>query len=654
MRRAAVAVRVPCLVALLAAPACEAPERPEGVLESSTAVGADDPTRVAPDATTTPARGAANPLAVVTVFTDFRCRHCPRAIRHAERLSEAFGDDLQVQFRHYPLAAEGTGTLAARAAAAAHRQEAFARMRDRLFATADAWGDLPQADLEAHLADLAEGLHLDRRRFLQDLRDPAVAGKVRRDSARASLLGAPGTPTFYVGSRRVGPRGGVVALIRRTREALREGRSLLREGAPRDQVAYRAAAADREGHPRAADWLVADRPPVGSGGPGSSTSSSAGVERWDVTVRPDDPRRGGARARVTLVVFEDLESPFARGLDDALKQVEQRFGDRVRVIFKALPLPHHPRARPAALALECARRQGRFLDLRAALLRDDADLGDEALVAEAGDLGLDVARFERCLGSDAAARRIVEDRLLAERVAARGAPITYVQGVKVPGAPSADDLATVVETELERAEDLAPAGADAGAIYEAALEGARTRSPLRPLGRQPELTGSERRGPADADVRGVIFADVARSTDRVVAERLADLADAPRRTSLALHLRPLAPEGDARAEAVARALLCAGRLGRLWSFHDALVDQGDPTEARLGPAARRAALDDGRFARCLEDPEVGDAVRATRREARALGIHRSPALVLGDRLYDGTLGWDRHALRRLIGIAAAE
>src|SRR3989440_4432003 len=92
-----------------------------------------------------------------------------------------------------------------------------------------------------------------------------------------------------------------------------------------------------------------------------------GVE--DVTVDPskaimakidlkDQPVKGPADAKVTIVEYSDFQCPFcSRGYATMENEVLKQYGDKVRFYYKSYPLPFHPWAKPGAIAAECAKQQ---------------------------------------------------------------------------------------------------------------------------------------------------------------------------------------------------------------------------------------------------------------------------------------------------------
>ena len=79
-------------------------------------------------------------------------------------------------------------------------------------------------------------------------------------------------------------------------------------------------------------------------------------------------------------------------------------------MFRQLPLESiHPQAEKAAEASECAAEQVKFWEMADQLYAHQGDLSEPALVAYAGTLGLDKARFKQCLASGATSDRVRRD-----------------------------------------------------------------------------------------------------------------------------------------------------------------------------------------------------------------------------------------------------
>jgi protein-disulfide isomerase len=166
------------------------------------------------------------------------------------------------------------------------------------------------------------------------------------------------------------------------------------------------------------------------------------------SVRPDDPVKGAAAAPVTVVVFSDFQCPFCARLEPTLKQVEQAYGDKVRIAWKHKPLSFHPNAMPAAEAAEAAREQGKFWQMHDKMFGAQQQLSAAAYERWAQELGLDMPRFKAALSSGKHRARIQEDDALASRLGIEGTPTMVVNGEQVVGAVPFENLKAVIDRQL--------------------------------------------------------------------------------------------------------------------------------------------------------------------------------------------------------------
>src|SRR5204862_1044705 len=108
----------------------------------------------------------------------------------------------------------------------------------------------------------------------------------------------------------------------------------------------------------------------------------------------DAPVRGPASAPVTIAEFSDFQCPFCSKVGPTIKQVEAVYKDKVRVVWKHMPLTSiHPNAMGAAVAAEAARNQGKFWEFHDKLFANQSKLAANDLKQCAKELGLDMARF---------------------------------------------------------------------------------------------------------------------------------------------------------------------------------------------------------------------------------------------------------------------
>jgi len=141
------------------------------------------------------------------------------------------------------------------------------------------------------------------------------------------------------------------------------------------------------------------------------------------------PVVGNASAKVGLVVFSDFECPFcARFATDVIPVLKSEYvgPGNVRLYFRHLPLPIHRFAKPAAVAAECAARQGRFWELHDWLFADRANLGGNSINSRIVELGLDGTMFSDCLSDGTGDARISLDMGAATALRIRSTPTVFI------------------------------------------------------------------------------------------------------------------------------------------------------------------------------------------------------------------------------------
>jgi CRP-like cAMP-binding protein len=158
-----------------------------------------------------------------------------------------------------------------------------------------------------------------------------------------------------------------------------------------------------------------------------------------------DHLRGPVDAPLTLVEYGDFECPFCGRATGTVEELRERFGDRLRYVFRHVPLVDvHPHARLAAEAAEAAGVQGRFWEMHDRLFAGQDRLTAADLLEHAAAVGLDVPRFARDLGSSRFARRVEEDVESAEASGVTGTPTFFVNGRRHTGPFDTDSLAAAL------------------------------------------------------------------------------------------------------------------------------------------------------------------------------------------------------------------
>jgi len=175
------------------------------------------------------------------------------------------------------------------------------------------------------------------------------------------------------------------------------------------------------------------------------------VARVEVSI-DGAPVRGAGNAPVTIVEFSDFHCPFCKRVLPTLKDLEAKYGDKVKLVFRDFPIEQlHPGARKAHEAARCASEQGKFWAYHDVLFDKAPQTSANDLKADAREVGLDLAKFDQCVASGKHKELVQKDIDEGTRLGVNGTPAFFINGVALSGAQPLDTFMSVVERELARA-----------------------------------------------------------------------------------------------------------------------------------------------------------------------------------------------------------
>lgn len=141
------------------------------------------------------------------------------------------------------------------------------------------------------------------------------------------------------------------------------------------------------------------------------------------------PTQGAENPVVTIVEWADYECPFCAVAAPLLKQLVERYPDKVKLVFKHYPLSAHEHAEKAARAAVAAHQQGKFWSLSQAMFQAQKEgLDEQNLLKLAREAGLSLKEFESALGSETVADVVARDRKQADELGLQGTPMIYING----------------------------------------------------------------------------------------------------------------------------------------------------------------------------------------------------------------------------------
>jgi protein-disulfide isomerase len=324
----------------------------------------------------------------VVLFSDFQCPFCAQLAPAFSELQAkgVEGVEVTVRFKHFPLNIHPEARLAHLAALAAGEQGKFWEMHDLLFAN-------PHAISRDDLMRYAARLRLDLDRFKKDIDGARLKKLIEADIAEGQRLRVQGTPIFFVNGKEYSGSRSFDQLKHLIQGDLRRARA-----------------------------------------------------RAEV---PDDLLSQGPRdAAVIIELFADLQSPVSRQAIEVLDRLTRIYPGKVRIQFRNFPLAFHPQSPLAHEAAMAAASLGHFWELARYILGHQDSLREQDLVAQAGRIGLDQAKFAELLAQHRYAARVEADLDAGEKRGIRGSPVIFVNANRIDGVPAMEKLVEYVESEL--------------------------------------------------------------------------------------------------------------------------------------------------------------------------------------------------------------
>jgi protein-disulfide isomerase len=368
-----------------------------------------------------PVRGSATALVTIVEFADFQCPYCAKVDPTLKQIAAAYQGDVRFVWKNEPLPFHANAEPAAELALEARAEKGdagFWDAHDKLYASQPS---LEAADLEK----VAAAMKLDVAKVKAAIKTHKYKAEIEADSDLGDDLQANGTPHFFInGKRLVGaqPFEAFKAIID---PELANAKALLAQGAPRAGL-YDAIIKDGKGPPAA--------------------------EKKTVAANAQAPMRGKSTAKVTIVEFADFQCPFCRRVeDDAVAQVKKNYGDKVKFVWRDLPLSFHPNAEPAAeAAREALAEKGQtgFWKMHDLLFANQNNLDRASLDGYAKQLGLDMTKFAAAIDNHTHKADIDLDSKAASDAKISGTPAFVINGYFINGAQPYSKFRKLIDRAL--------------------------------------------------------------------------------------------------------------------------------------------------------------------------------------------------------------
>ena len=621
------------------------------ITADSTEVGGawSDEDAAIPISSKDPMWGKRDAPVTIVQFSDFQCPFCSRVEPTIDQVKQTYGPDkVRIVWKNAPLPFHPNAKPAAEAAVGVFTlagNDAFWKFHDTAFKNQSA---LSPASYEQWAQ--AAGVK-DMAAFKAGIDSHKWADKVDKDNAVGKQAGVNGTPAAFVNGVLLSgaqPFDKFKAVID---QELSKAQAKIASGTPKNKVyvamsqdnkknAPAAAAAPDKGEEKKEDTTTVFKVPAGN-----------------------SPVLGNPYALVTIVEFSDFQCPYCKRVEPTLKTLRDKYGDKIRLIWKNEPLPFHPRAEPAAeVAMEGLAEKGNkgFWDLHDRLFDSQPKIDDPDLDKVATDAGLSLDKVHDAMKNHKWKSLIDADNDLADDMQASGTPHFFVNGRRLVGAQPPEKFSAIIDEEIPKAQALLAKGVAPSALYDTLIKDGKGAPEVEKKNVALSATAPAR-GNMNAKVTIQEFSDFqcpyCKRAEDPVNQVMKDYGDKIKFVWRNLPL-PMHQDAPLAAQAAMEAYKQKGNDG-FWKMHDLLYANQPSQQAQdglkreaLDKYAQQLGLNMDKWKAALDSQAHKAEVDADAKVGNDAGITGTPAFLINGYFINGAQPYAK--FRKLIEKALAE
>lgn len=133
--------------------------------------------------------------------------------------------------------------------------------------------------------------------------------------------------------------------------------------------------------------------------------------------------RHNPKAKVMLLEFSDYQCPFCGRVQPTINNLIEKYKGKVAFGYRHFPLQFHTEADEAAIAVECARDQGKFEEMHQLLFQNQRNQHIPELKSYARKIEVaDLKKFDQCLDNDTYRDRVDQDIQDGAKIGISGTP----------------------------------------------------------------------------------------------------------------------------------------------------------------------------------------------------------------------------------------
>jgi protein-disulfide isomerase len=378
-----------------------------------------------PVAADDPVKGPKDALVTIIEFSDFQCPFCQRVEGTMKQVMETYPNDVRVVWKDNPLPFHPRAKPAAVLARVAYKAKGDKGFWDAHTALFESQKNLEDDDLKG----IADKLGIGWDNVKSAIDGNKFGEKLDQSVEIANDFQARGTPHFFINGVRLSGAQPFDKFKTAIDEQLAKAKAIVARGVPRAKVYEEVVKEGKEPPP---------------------------PERKEVPA-PDasSPFKGSASAKVVIQEFSDFECPFCKRVEPTMNEIEKEYGNRVKIVWRHLPLPFHknaPLASEAAQEAFAQKGNAGFWKMHEKLFEAQGSEGGierPNLEKLAGEIGLDVEKFKAALDSHKHKAKVDADAEVGNKAGVNGTPAFVINGYFLSGAQPAAAFKKLINRALK-------------------------------------------------------------------------------------------------------------------------------------------------------------------------------------------------------------
>ncbi len=384
-----------------------------------------------------PIQGNKDAQVTLVLFSDFQCPFCKRVEDTLGQLMKDYDKKLRIVWKDRPLPFHNRALPAAEMCREARKEKGdagFWACHKKLF---EGNPKLEDADLEGYAKEL--GLNwtnvkaaIDSKKYEKDINE---------DIALADQVKASGTPHMFINGRRIVGAQPIDKFKVIIDEEIKKTDDMIKGGTPAAKVYEK----------------IMETAQVAPAAPAAAGDTGAPEKKDFPKPTAANPWKDGKDAKVVIQLISDFQCPFCKRVEDTMKEIEKKYGNKIKIVWRNDPLPFHQYAMTAAeAAMEVFAQKGNdgFWKYHDKLFENQATPGGldrPALEKYAQELGCDMTKFKAALDNHTHKAEIEAEIKTANDAGIRGTPGIMINNYFVGGAQPLDNFVKIIDLALKEA-----------------------------------------------------------------------------------------------------------------------------------------------------------------------------------------------------------